>query len=99
MTEDGTAFQPAADEVTVPFRSRGAYTGYRAFGSGDGAVLIAPSVVHKLRSAAELATAERRIAGGLLYGRGWADESGTYVVIEHYLEAGPGEDSDRVSGD
>ncbi len=100
MTEDGTAFQPAADEVTVPFRPRGAYTGYRAFGSGDGAVLIAPSVVHDLRSAAGLATAERRIAGGLLYGRGWADESGTYVVIEHYLEAGPGENSgDRISAD
>ena len=100
MTEDGTAFQPAADEVTVPFRSRGAYTGYRAFGSGDGAVLIAPSVVHGLRSAAELATAERRIAGGLLYGRGWADEIGTYLVIDHYLEAGPGENSgDRISAD
>ena len=98
MTEDGTAFQPAADEVTVPFRSRGAYTGYRAFGSGDGAVLISPSVVRDLRSAAEFATAERRIAGGLLYGRGWADEIGTYLVIDHYLEAGPGENSgDRIS--
>jgi hypothetical protein len=100
MTEDGTAFQPAADEVTVPFRSRGAYTGYRAFGSGEGAVLIAPSVVRGLRSAAEFATAERRIAGGLLYGRGWADEMGTYLVIDHYLEAGPGENSgDRISAD
>jgi hypothetical protein len=100
MTEDGTAFQPAADEVTVPFRSRDAYTGYRAFGSGDGAVLIAPSVVRDLRSAAELATAERRIAGGLLYGRGWADDMGTYLVINHYLEAGPGENSgDRISAD
>ena len=100
MTEDGTAFQPAADEVTVPFRSRGAYTGYRAFGSGDGAVLIAPSLVHELRSAAELATAERRIAGGLLYGRGWADEMGAYLVIDRYLEAGPGENSgDRISAD
>jgi hypothetical protein len=63
-------------------------------------VLIAPSVVHGLRSAAELATAERRIAGGLLYGRGWADEMGTYLVIDHYLEAGPGENSgDRISAD
>jgi hypothetical protein len=97
---DGTGFQPGEDEVTVPFRSRGAYTGYRAFGGGDGAVLIAPSVVHGLRSAAELATAERRIAGGLLYGRGWADEMGTYLVIDHYLEAGPGENSgDRISAD
>jgi len=91
MTEDGTAFQPAADEVTVPFRSRGEYTGYRAFGSGDGAVLIAPSVARVLRSAAELATAAGRVAGGLLYGCGWADEMGTYLVIDHYLEAGPGE--------
>ncbi len=100
MTEDGTAFQPAADEVTVPFRPRGAYSGYRAFGSGDGAVLIAPSVVRDLRSAAELATAERRIAGGLLYGHGWADEMGTYLVIDHYLEAGPGENrGDRISAD
>ncbi len=100
MTDDGTAFQPDADEMTVPFRSRGAYTGYRAFGSGDGAVLIAPSVVHDLRSAAESATAERRITGGLLYGRGWADDMGTYLVIDHYLEAGPGENSgDRISAD
>lgn len=91
MTEDGTAFQPAADEVTVPFRSRGEYTGYRAFGSGDGAVLIAPAVARVLRSAAELATAAGRVAGGLLYGCGWADEMGTYLVIDHYLEAGPGE--------
>jgi hypothetical protein len=97
---DGAAFQPSADEVTVPFRSRGAYTGYRAFGSGDGAVLMAPSVAHGLRSAAEFATAERRITGGLLYGRGWVDEVGTYLVIDHYLEAGPGENSgDRISGD
>ena len=86
--------------MSVPFRPRGEYTGYRAFGSGDGAVLIAPSVVHDLRSAAELATAERRIAGGLLYGRGWADDLGTYLVIDHYLEAGPGENSgDRISAD
>ncbi len=98
--DDAVTVQPAADEVAVSFRPRGAYTGYRAFGSGDGAVLIAPSVVHDLRSAAELATAERRIAGGLLYGRGWADEVGTYLVIDHYLEAGPGENSgDRISAD
>jgi hypothetical protein len=98
--EDAVTVQPAADEVTVSFRPRGAYTGYRAFGSGAGAVLLAPSLAHDLRSAAEFATAERRIAGGLLYGRGWADEVGTYLVIDHYLEAGPGENSgDRISGD
>jgi hypothetical protein len=93
MSDNGAAFQSSADEVSVPFRSRGAYTGYRAFGSGDGAVLMAPSVAHDLRSAAELATAEGRIDGGLLYGRGWADEAGVYLVIDHYLEAGPGESS------
>ena len=99
MTEDVTAFQPGADEVTVRFRPRGLYAGYRAFGSEDGAVLMTPQVARDLRSAAELATAERRIAGGLLYGRGWADESGTYLIIEHYLEAGAGDNSDPLSGD
>ena len=100
MTDGATAFQPGEDEVTVPFRPRGEYTGYRAFGGGDGAVLMAPSVARDLRSAAELATAERRVAGGLLYGRGWADEVGTYLVIEHYLEAGLGDSSgDRTPGD
>lgn len=99
MTEDGTAFRPAADEVTVPFRPRGEYTGYRAFGSGDGAVLIAPSVVRVLRSAAELATAAGRVTGGLLYGCGWADEMGTYLVIDHYLEADPGKHAGGGDGD
>jgi hypothetical protein len=98
--EDEVTVQPTADEVTAPFRSRGAYTGYRAFGSGDGAVLMAPSVARDLRSAAELATATRRITGGLLYGRGWADEMGTYLVIDHYLEAGSGESSGvGIAGD
>jgi hypothetical protein len=97
MTEDGTAFQPAADEVTVPFRPRDLYVGYRAFGSGDGAVLIAPPVARVLRSAAELATAAGRVAGGLLYGCSWADELGTYLVIDHYLEADPGERGDGSS--
>ena len=104
MTDGAAAFQPGADEVTVPFRPRSEYTGYRAFGSGDGAVLMAPSVAHDLRCAAELATADRRIAGGLLYGRGWADELGTYLVIDHYLEADPwdsgaGPVSDDSDGD
>lgn len=100
MTEDGTAFQPAADEVTAPFRPRGLYVGYRAFGGDDGAVLMDPSVAHDLRSAAERAAAADRIAGGLLYGRGWTDESGTYLVIEQYLEASPGEDNgEKTPGD
>jgi hypothetical protein len=93
MTDGGAPFQPSADGMTVSLRPRGAYAGYRAFGSGDGAVLIASSVVHDLRSAAERATAEGRVTGGLLYGCGWADEAGTYLVIDHYLEASPGEDS------
>jgi hypothetical protein len=99
MTNDEAAFQPAADEVTVPFRPRDLYTGYRAFGSGDGAVLMAPSVARDLRSAAESAAAERRTAGGLLYGCGWTDELGTYLVIEHHLEAGHDENSDTGDGD
>jgi hypothetical protein len=100
MSDGGAPFQPGVDGVTVPFHPRAAYTGYRAFGRGDGAVLMAPSVAHDLRSAARRATAERRIAGGLLYGRGWADELGTYLVIDHYLEAGAGDGSgDTTSGD
>src|SRR5882672_5785896 len=100
MTDGGAAFQPGADEARIPFRPRGSYAGYRAFGSGDGAVLLEPGVTRELRSAAEFATQEGRITGGLLYGRGWADEQGAYLVIDGYLEAGPGENSDdRISGD
>jgi hypothetical protein len=100
MTDGGAPFQPGTEEVTVPFRPRGSYAGYRAFGSGDGAVLVKPEIVRELRSAAEFATQERRIAGGLLYGRGFADEQGAYLVIDGYLEAGPGENSgDRISAD
>src|ERR1700733_13589857 len=100
MTDGGSPFQPGTEEVAVPFRPRGAYAGYRAFGSGDGAVLVKPEITRELRSAAEFATQERRIAGGLLFGRGFADEQGAYLVIDGYLEAGPGENSgDRISGD
>jgi hypothetical protein len=100
MTDGGAAFQPGTEEVRVPFRPRGSYAGYRAFGSGDGAVLVKPEVARELRTAAEFATQERRFAGGLLYGHGWADEQGAYLVIDGYLEAGPGENSgDRISGD
>ena len=95
MTDGIGAFQPGADEVGVPGRPRSDYAGYRAFGSGDGAVLMAPPVAHDLRSAAKLATAEGRIAGGLLYGCGWTDELGTYLVIDHFLEAGAGENGGR----
>ena len=100
MTDGEATIQPDADEVNVPFRPRGSYAGYRAFGSGDDAVLLDPDVARSLRTAAEFATQEERIAGGLLYGRGWADEQGFYVVIDGYLEAGPGENrGDRISAD
>jgi hypothetical protein len=100
MTYDGAAFQPGTEEARVPFRPRGTYAGYRAFGSGNGAVLIDPKVTRELRTAAEFATQERRITGGLLYGRGWADEQGVYLVIDGYLESGPGENSDdQIDGD
>ena len=100
MTDGGAVFRPNSEDLNPPYRPRGAYAGYRAFGSGDGAVLVEPQVARKLRSAAEFATQERRITGGLLYGRGWADEQGAYLVIDGYLEAGPGENSgDRISRD
>jgi|HubBroStandDraft_3_1064219.scaffolds.fasta_scaffold84613_2 hypothetical protein len=98
MSEGGTPFQPGADEVTVPFRGRDTYAGYRAFGSGDGAVLVKPEVARDLRRGAEFATQEGRITGGLLYGRGWADDQGAYLVVNGYVEAGPGENRhDRFS--
>lgn len=98
MTDGGATFQPGAQETEVPFRGRGAYAGFRAFGSGDGAVLVKPEVIRQLRSAAELATQERRVAGGLLYGRAWVDDLGGYLVVDRFLAAGPGENSgDRLS--
>jgi hypothetical protein len=100
MTDGGTAFQPGAEETAVPFQPRSAYAGYRAFGSGNGAVLIKPTVTHELRNAAELATEERRVTGGLLYGALWADEQGSYLVVDGFLEAGPGENrADRPARD
>jgi hypothetical protein len=95
MTDGGAGYEPGAgEEVAVPFRSRSAYAGFRVFGSGHGAVLLAAEVAHSLRTAAEYATQERRITGGLLYGRSWADDEGTYLVIAGFLEAGPGENPD-----
>jgi hypothetical protein len=91
MTDSGAEIQPELEEVAVPFRPRSAYVGYKAFGSGDGAALVEPQVSRELRRSAELATLERRITGGLLYGRIYVDEGGEYLVIDGYLEAGPGE--------
>jgi hypothetical protein len=72
--------------------------GHEAFGHGDGAVLVEPRVTRNLRLAAESATQEGRIAGGLLYGRWFADEEGAYLIVNGYLEAGPGENpGDRLS--
>ena len=100
MTDGGAGFQPGAEETPIPFRARGAYAGYRAFGGADGAVLVEPQVARQLRSAAEFAAQERRVAGGLLYGHGWEDEQGSYLVIDGYLEAGPGENrDDRIAAD
>jgi len=98
MTDGGASFQPGQGEL--PFRPRGAYVGHEVFGHGDGAVLVEPEVARDLRSAAEFASQERRIAGGLLYGRGWADDDGRYLVVDGFLEAGPGENrGDRISRD
>jgi len=98
MTDGGAAFQPGTGELGIPFRPRGSYAGYRAFGSGDGAILLEPEVTRELRTAAEFATQEGRITGGLLYGRGWADGEGRYLVVDGFLEAGPGENrGDRIT--
>jgi len=98
MTDSGAAFQPGQGEL--PRRPRGAYVGHEVFGHGDGAVLVEPEVARDLRSAAEFASQERRIAGGLLYGRGWTDDDGRYLVVDGFLEAGPGENrSDHISRD
>ena len=100
MTDGGAAFQPGQGEPALPFRPRSAYVGHEVFGHGDGAVLVEPEVARDLRSAAEFASQERRITGGLLYGRNWTDDEGTYLVVDGFLEAGPGENrGDRVARD
>jgi hypothetical protein len=96
---DGGAFEVDQGEPTLPFRPRGAYIGHQVFGDGDSAVLIDPEVARDLRSAAESARQERRIAAGLLYGRGWTDDEGDYLVVDGFLEAGPGENPRDRSGD
>jgi hypothetical protein len=98
MTDGGADFRPGEGEP--PFRPRGAYVGHEVFGHGDGAVLVEPEVARDLRSAAESASQERRITGGLLYGRMLADDEGRYLVVDGFLEAGPGENpGDRISRD
>src|SRR5690349_12002422 len=100
MTDGEAAFQPGHTQPPLPFRSRGAYAGHQALGAGAGAVLLDPEVERDLRLAAELATQGQRIAGGLLYGRAWLDDEGPYLVVDGYLESGPGENPhDRVIRD
>jgi hypothetical protein len=98
MTDHAAPFQPGREQKTMPSRSRSWFAGYKAFGSGDGAVLMDIGIERRLRSAARSATQERRVAGGLLFGRGWTDDQGSYLVIDGFLEAGAGEDrGDRVA--
>jgi hypothetical protein len=97
MTDGGAAFQPGQDgqiqdgqmqgRQSLPFRPRSAYVGHEVFGRGEGAVLVEPEVTRDLRSAAESANQERRITGGLLYGRAWTDDEGAYLVVDGFLEA------------
>ena len=96
MTDGGAVIEPDAGESPAPFWPRSAYAGFKAFGGGAGAVLLTPDAVRDLRSAAELATREERIAGGLLYGRGYTDGQGGYLVVDSFLEAGPGEAGERA---
>lgn len=97
MTDDAAPFQPGREPTTILLRSRSMFAGYKAFGSGDGAVLMDLGIERRLRSAAEFATQERRVAGGLLFGSGWTDEQGCYLVIDGFLVARPEEtDGGRV---
>ena len=100
MTDGGAAFQRGRAEVPVPVRPRGAFIAHEVFGHGAGAVLVDPEVARDLRGSAELARQERRIAGGLLYGRPWVDDEGPYLVVDGFLESGPGENAhDKVRPD
>lgn len=90
MTDGGSAFRPGQGEASVPVRPRSAFVAHEVFGHGDGAALVEPEVARDLRSAAEFASQEGRITGGLLYGHHWADDEGQYLVIDGFLEAGPG---------
>ena len=88
MTDGGAAFQPGQGDLDAPYRPRSTYVGHEVFGHGDGAVLVEPEVARDLRSAAERASQERRIAGGLRYGRGWTDDEGRYLVVDFDFQAG-----------
>jgi hypothetical protein len=86
---EGLSWAELPDRYAFP--PRGSYADYEVFGHGDGAVLMAPAVTRELRSAAEFASQEHRITGGLLYGHTGADGEGQYLVVEGFLEARPDE--------
>jgi hypothetical protein len=88
MTDGGGGVQPGPGE----FNPRSSFVAHEVFGHGAGAVFVAPDVARDLRAAAEFASQHRRIAGGLLYGRGWVDDEGPYLVVDGFLAAGPGKD-------
>lgn len=96
MTDGEAPFQPDLGQATALFRPRSAYAGYRAFTTSSGRdddVLVEPVVARELRAAAESAAQERRVTGGLLFGRGWTDDQGVYLVVNGFLETRPGANS------
>ena len=94
---DGEGASPPGQGEPNP---RSSFVAHEAFGHGSGAVLVAPDVASDLRSAAEMASRERRIGRGLLYGTSWSDDEGPYLVVNGFLEAGVGENrADRGSRD
>jgi hypothetical protein len=96
MTDGEGASHPGQGEMNP----RSSFVAHEVFGHQAGAVLVAPDVARDLRSAAEFAARERRAGRGLLYGRGWADDEGPYLVVNGFVEAGPGENrGDRTSVD
>jgi hypothetical protein len=79
----------AAGEPKTSFRLRSAYLGHLVVGSGDGAMLIEPTVAGELRMAAALAG--KRPMAGLLYGHTWHDDEGGYTLVEGYVPAASAE--------
>lgn len=98
MTDGGSESQPGRGEPAVPIRPRGAFVAHEVFGHGDGAVLVEPEVARGLRTAAEAASRQARVTGGLLYGRRWADADGRYLVVDGFLEASRTEASRTEAG-
>jgi hypothetical protein len=99
MTDDGAAFPGGPADTPALFRRRESYLGFRAFGDHAGTVLIDPRVARELRSSAEFATQGHQFAGGLLYGRRWVDDEGSYLVVSGFLEAPRESGGDWVPAD